>query len=61
MWSNKSIYIYDDAQKITSKPHNPCTIEIVPAQQKKEDLTKSIGMVLAKYPPKVKLELFSQL
>ena len=51
----------DDAKKITSKPHSPRTFEIAPAQQKEEDLIESIGVVLVKYPPKVKLELFSQL
>ena len=29
--------------------------------KEKEDLTESTGVVPAKYPPKVKLELFSQL
>ena len=30
------------------------------ATKKKKDLTESIGVVPAEYPPKVKLELFSQ-
>ena len=51
----------DDTEKITSKPYIPRTIEIAPAQQREEDLTESTGVVLAKYPPKVKLEPFSQL
>ena len=51
----------DDAKKITSKSHSPRMIEIAPAQQKEEDLTESTSVVTAKYPPKVKLELFSQL
>ena len=51
----------DDVEKITSKSHSLRTIEIASTQQKEEDLTKSTGVVLAKYPPKVKLELFSQL
>ena len=49
--------IYDDAVNITSELHvrnDICT-------EKREDLTKSTGVVLAEYPPKVKLELFSQL
>ena len=51
----------DDAEKITSKPHSPRTLETAPVQQKREDLTESTGVVLAKYPLKVKLKLFSQL
>ena len=51
----------DDAEKITSKPHSPRTLETAPAQQKREDLTESTGVVPAKYLPKVKLELFSLL
>ena len=39
----------DDAEKATSEPHDICII-------KKEDLTKSIDVVPAKYPLKVKLE-----
>ena len=56
------IYIYiDDVVKITSEPHNPRALEARPAQQKREDLTESTGVVPAKYPPKVKLEIFSPL
>ena len=51
----------DDTEKITSKPHSPRTLETAPVQQKREDLTESTGVVPAKYLPKVKSELFSQL
>ena len=54
------IIISDDAVKITSELHDPHTLETI-TYKKKENLTKSTGMVLAKYSPKVKLELFLQL
>ena len=50
-----------DAEEITSKSHSPRALEIAPARQKREDLTEDTGVVPAKYPPKVKLELFPQL
>ena len=37
------------------------SIPDLPNIEKEEDLTKSTGVVLAKYPPKVKLENSSQL
>ena len=51
----------DDAEKITNKSHSTRVLEVAPAQQKRGDPTESTGVVPAKYPPKVKLELFSQL
>ena len=48
-------------KKITDEPHNTCTLEIALAQYKKEDQTESIGMLLAKYLLKVKLELLTTL
>ena len=51
----------DDAVKITNEPHSPRALEARPAQQKREYLTESTGVVPAKYPPKVKLKIFSQL
>ena len=50
----------DDAVKITNELHDPRTLETVTCN-KKDNLTESTGVVLAKYPPKVKLELFSPL
>ena len=55
------LFIDDDAEKVTSEPHDTCTLKTVPVQKKREDLTESTGVVLAEYPPKVKLKLFSQL
>ena len=57
----QKIIIIDDAVKITGKPHNPRTLESRPAQLRREDLTENTGVVPADYPPKVELELFSQL
>ena len=52
----------DDAEnKVTSELHDTHTLEIAPAQHKREDLAESIGVVPAKYPPKVKLELLTTL
>ena len=51
----------DDAENTTSKPHGPRAPQIAPAQRKENYLIESTGMVPAKYPPKVKSELFSQL
>ena len=48
-------------KKITGEPHSTRTLEIAPAQYKKEDQIESIGMVLAKYPLNVKLELLTTL
>ena len=52
--------------KIVSKPHSPHVVETRPTQhrrkkkkkKKKKNPTESIGMVLAKYPPKIKSENF---
>ena len=51
----KEILISDNAEKVTSEPHDTCTLEIAPAQHKREDLAESTGVMPAKYPPKVKL------
>ena len=51
----------DDAVKITSELHDPITRKSHLHNKKKKDLTESTGVVPAKYPPKVKLELFSTL
>ena len=51
----------DDAEKVTTEPHDTCTLKIAPAQHKREDLAKGTGVVPAKYPPKVKLELLTTL
>ena len=51
----------DEVVNITSKPYDTYTLETTPAQINKEDHAESTGVVLAEYPLKVKLELFSQL
>ena len=52
----------DDAKK-SSVRHTVVTYSIpdLPNTEKEEDLTESTGVILAKYPPKVKLENSSQL
>ena len=50
----------DDAKNITSELHDP-NARKSHLRNKKKDLTESIGVMPAEYPPKIKLELFSQL
>ena len=51
----------DDAWKINSEVHGKHTIQRHLHNTKREDLTESIGVVPAEYPPKVKLELLTTL
>ena len=51
----------DDAWKITSEVHGKHAIQRHLHNTKREDLTESTGVVPAKYPPKVKLELLTTL
>ena len=51
----------DDAWKITSEVHNKHAIQRHLHNTKRKDLTESTGVVPAKYPPKVKLELLTTL
>ena len=44
--------------KIISKSHGPHVLKTTPAQHRKRRLLESTGVVLAKDPPKVKLEKF---
>ena len=55
-----NITIYD-AEKITNRSRSARTLKVDLHNKLREDLTESTGVVLATYPPKVKLELFSQL
>ena len=52
----------DDAEKFTSEVHDPCArsrcLQKITTQK---HLTEGIGVEPAKYPPKVKLEIFSLL
>ena len=52
----------DDAKKSSvSRTVVTYSIPDLPNTEKEEDLTESTGVILAKYPPKVKLENSSQL
>ena len=52
----------DDAVNITSELHDPnARMSHLRKKKERKDLIESTGVVSAKYPPKVKLELFSQL
>ena len=53
--------ISDDAEKITNRSHSTRALKVDLHNKIIEDLTESTGVMPAKYPPKVKLELFSQL
>ena len=55
--------LIDDAVNLTSESHNSNARTNYLHKRKKErkDLTESTDVMPAKYPPKVKLELFSQL
>ena len=53
---------YDDAgNSTTSESHVPRTIANGTCTTKRKNLAESTGVVPAKHPPKVKLELFSLL
>ena len=52
----------DEAVNLTSDKHDPCTqTSHLHKRRKQEYLTEGTGVEPAKYPPKVKLEIFSQL
>ena len=51
----------DDAWKITSEVHGKHAIQRHLRNTKREDLIESTGVVPAKYPSKVKLELLATL
>ena len=54
--------VNDDAVNLTSELHNPnAWVNHLHKRRKQKDLAEGTGVVLAKYPPKVKLEIFSQL
>ena len=53
--------INDDAEDITNKLHGPYALLLTPAQREKRIFTECTGVVPAKYPPKIKSELFSLL
>ena len=52
----------DDAVNLTSEKHDPyAQISHLHKRRKQKFLAEGIGVVTAKYPLKVKLEIFSQL
>ena len=55
-------FIIDDAEKFTSEMHDPCarsrSLQKITTQK---HLTEGTGVEPAKYPPKVKSEIFLQL
>ena len=51
----------DDAEDITNKLHGPCALLLTHAQREKRIFAECTGVVPAKYPPKIKSELFSLL
>ena len=52
----------DEAVNLTSEKHDPCTqISHLHKRGKQKYLVEGTGVEPAKYPPKVKLEIFSQL
>ena len=53
---------FDDAVNLISEKHDPYTqISHLQKRRKQKDLVEGTGVVPAKYPPKVKLEIFLQL
>ena len=73
MFSKYSTWVYqkkkkkystwgDDVVNLTSKLHDSnAQVNHLHKRRKQKDLAKGTGVVPAKYPPKVKLEIFSQL
>ena len=52
----------DDAVNLTNEKHDPnAQMNHLHKRRKQKDLAEGTGVVPAKYPPKVKLEIFSQL
>ena len=61
MSSRVSMNLIDDAETITNRSCSTRTLKVDLHNKIIEDLTESISVMPAKYPPKVKLELFSRL
>ena len=52
----------DDVVNLTSEKHDPnAQMNHLHKRRKQKDLAEGTGVVPVKYPPKVKLEIFSQL
>ena len=53
--------VFDEAVNLTSELHDPnARVNHLCKKEERKDLAESTSVVLAKYPPKVKLEIFSQ-
>ena len=50
---------FDEAVNLTSEKHDPCARTVTYKRRKQEHLTEGAGVEPAKYPPKVKLEIYS--
>ena len=54
--------LFDEAVNLTSEKHDPCAqTSHLYKRRKEEYLAEGTGVESDKYPPKVKLEIFSQL
>ena len=54
--------LIDDAVNLTSEKHDPnAQMNHLHKRRKQKDLVEGTSVVPAKYPPNVKLEIFSQL
>ena len=51
----------DEAVYLTSEKHDPYDQISLHKRRKQKNLAEDTDVVLAKHPPKVKLEIFSQL
>ena len=55
-------YIIDDAVNLTSELYDPnAQVNHLYKRRKQKDLAEGTGVVLAEYPPNVKLKIFLQL
>ena len=55
-------FVDDEAVKFTSEMHDPCARTVTyKREENKNTFTEGAGVEPAKHPPKVKLEVFSQL
>ena len=58
---SRSDIVLDETVNLTNEKHDPCAQKSPTKRRKQEHLTEGTGVEPAKYPPKVKLEIFSQL
>ena len=49
----------DEAVNLTSEKHDPCARTVTYKRRKQEHLAEGAGVEPAKYPPKVKLKIYS--